>query len=154
MRTPVIVLAGALLVGACSSNTSTSRPAPQTSSTASSSGSSNSRQTLGIPPGQLPRQGLCRVWVPGTPPGRQARARSCAGILETAPAGSWILYRPTRERSSVRVRVVDDSRAGVITVVRVYDVGSGNLIREMRPADDRDDDDDDRGRGRGRRERP
>lgn len=31
----------------------------------------------GIPPGQMPPAGLCRVWYEGTPPGRQPRAMSC-----------------------------------------------------------------------------
>ena len=31
----------------------------------------------GIPPGQMPRAGECRVWYDGVPPGRQPRATSC-----------------------------------------------------------------------------
>ena len=31
----------------------------------------------GIPPGQMPAAGQCRVWYDGVPPGRQPRATSC-----------------------------------------------------------------------------
>lgn len=31
----------------------------------------------GIPPGQMPPSGMCRVWYDGVPPGRQPRPTSC-----------------------------------------------------------------------------
>jgi len=37
----------------------------------------NARNAQGIPPGQLPPSGMCRVWYDGVPPGRQPRATSC-----------------------------------------------------------------------------
>ena len=85
---------------------------------------------LGIPPGHLPPPGLCRVWFPGQPPGHQPRARSCDRIERDAPAGSWIVYRPSEDRKVVHVRVVDDRRPGVVVRLRVYDVQLGTLIRE------------------------
>ena len=91
-------------------------------------------QTLGIPPGHLPRPGECRLWIPGTPPGRQPRPKSrpCDGLAAEAPAGSWILYRPTDERL-VHVRVVDPRRAGVVIRIRVFAAESGRLLREENP---------------------
>ena len=86
--------------------------------------------TLGIPPGHLPPPGQCRVWYPGEPPGHQPRARSCARIEREAPAGSWIVYRPTEDRKVVHVRVVDQRRPGVVVRLRVYDIRRGTLIRE------------------------
>jgi hypothetical protein len=38
---------------------------------------SRGRASQGIPPGQLPPSGMCRVWYDGVPPGRQPRATSC-----------------------------------------------------------------------------
>ncbi|HXF95325.1 MAG TPA: hypothetical protein VNI61_04420 [Gemmatimonadales bacterium] len=115
--------------------------------------------TLGIPPGHLPRPGQCRIWIPGTPPGRQpyARSRPCPGISRVAPAGSWIVYRPTRDRRLVHVRVVDPRRVGVIVIVRVFEAESGRFVREARPEDepwDEDRPDQDRPRERPRDERP
>ena len=86
--------------------------------------------TLGIPPGHLPPPGQCRVWVPGKPPGHQARPRGCAGIERHAPAGSWIVHRPSRDRKVVHVRVVDERRPGTVIRLRVYDAQRGTLIRE------------------------
>lgn len=88
---------------------------------------------LDIPPGHLPDEGECRVWIPGRVPGQQPRPKSrpCAGI-ESAPAGSWILYRPANERV-VYVRVVDPQRAGVVILVRVYDLDTNQLVRELAP---------------------
>jgi len=86
--------------------------------------------TLGIPPGHLPPPGQCRVWVEGRPPGQQPKARSCAQIERTAPPGSWILYRPTKDRKAVHVRVLDQRRPGVVVLIRVYDAEHGTLLRE------------------------
>ena len=114
---------------------------------------SSSVHVLGIPPGQLPRAGQCRVWIPGTPPGHQAKARSCNGILGAAPAGSWIVYRPAATPDVVHVHVVDRARAGVVVMIRHYEV-SGAWLRDEEPGNHHDDDADDDhrpGNGRGRR---
>jgi hypothetical protein len=97
--------------------------------------------TFGIPPGHLPRPGECRIWIPGAPPGQQPRprSRSCEGILADAPAGSWVVYRPSRNRKYVHVRVIDEQRAGVIVRVRIFAIETGTLVRE-RERDDEDDD--------------
>lgn len=88
--------------------------------------------TLGVPPGHLPPPGMCRIWIPGRPPGRQARARSCDGILGAAPAGAWILYRPGEDRRVIHVRYIDERRAGIILRIRVFDAESGVFIRDER----------------------
>jgi hypothetical protein len=115
-----------LAATACSSITSTQPAHPEP---VASRGPSTAA-TLGIPPGHLPAPGQCRVWLPGTPPGHQPRARSCANIERTAPAGSWIVYRPSENRKVVQVRVVDERRPGVVVHLRVYDAERGTLIRE------------------------
>jgi len=86
--------------------------------------------TLGIPPGHLPSPGMCRVWVPGKPPGHQAKPRNCSNIERSAPAGSWIVERPGKDRKVVHVRVVDERRPGVVIRMRVYEVRDGRLVRE------------------------
>ena len=37
----------------------------------------NSARNQGIPPGQMPPAGQCRVWYEGRPPGQQPRATNC-----------------------------------------------------------------------------
>ena len=110
--------------------------------------------TLGIPPGHLPQPGECRVWIPGTPPGQQpgSKSRACPGIAAEAPVGSWIVYRPTRDRKLVHVRVVDARRQGVVTVVRVFNV-DGGWIKDLAPDDDEAKPDRNNNNNRGR-ERP
>jgi hypothetical protein len=111
---------------ACSTFSSSPPPQPQPAARRGPS----TAATLGIPPGHLPPPGQCRVWVPGQPPGHQAPARSCARIERTAPAGSWIVYRPSEDKKVVHVRVVDERRPGVVVRLRVYDVKRGTLMRE------------------------
>jgi len=125
---PVLAILAATACSSISTVPST-QPTPSVGR-ASSPASSSTAATLGIPPGHLPPPGLCRVWMPGTPPGHQARARSCANIESTAPAGSWILYRPGKDRKVVQVRVMDGRRAGVVVHRRVYSVQRGTLISE------------------------
>ncbi|HSE68005.1 MAG TPA: hypothetical protein VLB12_13545, partial [Gemmatimonadales bacterium] len=121
MLAPALVLLAAL---ACSSVTTTKSkptPAPAPAPAAQKQGKSTAA-TLGIPPGHLPPPGQCRVWMPGEPPGHQAKARSCSNIERSAPAGSWIVYRPTEDKKVVHVKVVDQRRPGIVVHVRVYDV--------------------------------
>ena len=91
--------------------------------------------TLDIPPGHLPELGECRLWIPGLPPGRQPRPKSrpCDGITSIAPAGSWIIDRPRAEPTLVYVRLVDERRAGVVVRIRVFDLDSKRLLREVNP---------------------
>jgi hypothetical protein len=40
---------------------------------------------------------------------------------------------PANDNNVVHVRVVDPQRAGVVVVVRIYDVHNNQLIREVSP---------------------
>jgi hypothetical protein len=141
MRASSVVLVALLMLGACSRGVVVVRPGGPPGPAA---------RTLGVPPGHWPRPGQCRVWIPGTPPGRQARARSCSGILAAAPAGAWILYRPA-SGGVLHVRVVHESRPGVLVRVRVFNLESAELVDERAPGPE---DDEPAERGRGRRGRP
>lgn len=91
--------------------------------------------TFKIPPGHLPEIGECRVWIERLPPGQQPRpkSRSCEGIASVAPAGSWILYRPSDDRSVIHVRLIDERRAGVVIRIRIFDLDTKRLLREENP---------------------
>jgi hypothetical protein len=133
MRKTHIHFAGALLsvavLGACATAV---RTVPARTTRVVVVSADEDRSQLRVPPGHLPRVGQCRVWIPGRPPGHQPRAGSCNGIERTAPAGSWILYRPTNDKKVVHTRVIDPKRAGVVVVVRVYDAGSGTYLGQER----------------------
>ena len=143
MNRLALIAAGLCALSACSRTTKTVvvEPSPQnrppTSTTAS--GGSNSgpstAATLGVPPGHLPKAGECRVWIPGTPPGRQPgpKSRACTSIASAAPAGSWIIYRPTDNKKLVHVREVDSHRAGTVIRIRIFDIDSNRLVREEKP---------------------
>lgn len=118
----------ASIVGCTHATSEAPPPAPRPTASVVSSKAA----TLGIPPGHLPPRGYCRVWVPGTPPGHQARPARCEGIERQAPPGSWIIYRPTRDKKVVHVRVMDDHRQGVVVLMRVYDAVRGTLVSERR----------------------
>jgi hypothetical protein len=98
--------------------------------------------TLGIPLAQLPEPGECRIWIQGAPPALQQRyraSRDCDEITLGAPAGSWVIYRPIRDRRLVHVRVVDERRRGVIATVRIFEIEGGRFVRETRPEDEPQD---------------
>lgn len=127
MRTASILSATAALLAATACTIvqgKPAQPAPEARRAPSTAA------TLGIPPGHLPKPGQCRVWVPGKPPGHQARSRTCAGIDRTAPAGSWVVHRPDRDRKLVYVRMMDPRRQGLVVRIRVFDAERGTLVRE------------------------
>jgi hypothetical protein len=57
-------------------------------------GRNNRNGTQGIPPGQMPPAGMCRVWYDGVPPGRQPRATSCneAERLASRDRNARVIY--------------------------------------------------------------
>ena len=128
MRLATMVAAAMAILAAAACNLVSSPPPAQPEPAPRRSPSTAA--TLGIPPGHLPSPGLCRVWVPGKPPGHQAKARSCSNIERSAPAGSWIVERPGKDKKVVHVRVVDERRPGVVVRLRVYEIKGGKLVRE------------------------
>ena len=118
----------ALVAAAACKPVPASEPAPQRSP--SHGRSPSTAASLGIPPGHLPPPGMCRVWLPGEPPGHQPKSRGCSNIERTAPAGSYIVERPGKEKKVVHVRVMDERRPGVVVRMRVYEIRDGKLVRQ------------------------
>ncbi len=54
-----------------------------------------SREVTGIPLGQMPPPGGCRIWHPDRSPGQQPPPGLCAALSERTPEDAWLLYRPT-----------------------------------------------------------
>ena len=50
-------------------------------------------RSIHIPPGHFPRNDACRIWIDGTPPGRQAAPVPCEQLHGAVPAGAFVLYR-------------------------------------------------------------
>lgn len=88
-----------------------------------------------IPPGHLPPPGMCRVWVPGEPPGRQEKNHPvgrCSTLRASMPAGAWLVYRPTDDSRYVRVWQYGEDQQ--VIAQRIYDITTGELIRHVAPA--------------------
>lgn len=84
---------------------------------------------LGIPPGQYPPLGACRVWFPGTSPTEQRPPCSCFSLMLDVPAGAWVLYRPVDDETIVEVTTYDAARPNTIVSVSWYDASSGKFLR-------------------------
>lgn len=84
--------------------------------------------SLGIPPGHYPPPGHCRIWVPGRPPGHQARSAPCYS-LGPVPLGAWVLHRPVDDKRIIEVSVYDDVRPETVVSVGYYDVKNGRQLR-------------------------
>ncbi len=138
-RALMFAIAGVLAVSACTRSTKTvvviPNPDVRGAPPVESNRGPSTAATLGVPPGHLPKAGECRIWIPGTPPGQQPKPKSrhCAGIGAAAPAGSWIIYRPTENKKLVHVREVDSHRAGAVIRIRIFDIETKRFVREEKP---------------------
>jgi hypothetical protein len=66
------------------------------------------RNVDGIPPGQRPPPGMCRIWIDGVPPGRQPRATDCTTAERNRPANARVIYG-------------DNTRSGIYDRGGIYD---------------------------------
>lgn len=128
LRTAVVPALIALTLTACARKVVVVQAPPERAEARAE----NTRITLGVPPGHLPPPGQCRIWIPGRPPGRQASPRACDRIERDAPAGAMILYRPGEDRRIIRVRYIDERRAGIVIRIRVFDAETLAFVREER----------------------
>jgi|RhiMethySRZTD1v2_1073278.scaffolds.fasta_scaffold06407_4 hypothetical protein len=62
--------------------------------TSEAQGNGRNRRNQGIPPGQMPPAGMCRVWYDNLPPGRQPRATNCdqAERLASQSTNARVIY--------------------------------------------------------------
>jgi hypothetical protein len=76
---------------------------------------------------------MCRVWIPGVPPGRQPQPDRCSTLEHGIPGGAMLLYRPSTDKSHVHVSYFDEVRPEVVVAVRVYMASSGRFVRDITP---------------------
>ena len=53
----------------------------------------------GVPPGQRPPAGMCRIWIDGVPPGRQAAPTDCAIAERYVPRNGRVIYGDNTTRN-------------------------------------------------------
>ena len=83
---------------------------------------------LKIPRGHLPGPGKCRIWVPGTPPGKQRKAGDCNKLASEVPAGAWLVYRHSHDIDRIEITIYDEKHAGLIVEVQVFDMVTGEFL--------------------------
>ena len=143
MRSSMMILAiGLLFLGGCASGRVVARndaPSPAPSSSSHVEAAPNVKlamqgpvAVLGVPPGQYPPVGECRVWMPGTPPGQQPAPCSCFSLLRDVPVGAWVLYRPSSDPSVVQVTTYEEDRPNMVASVDFYDAKSGEYVRSVK----------------------
>jgi hypothetical protein len=54
--------------------------------------SAQGRNSVGIPPGQMPPAGMCRIWIDGVPPGHQPRPTDCVTAQRNVPVNGRVIY--------------------------------------------------------------
>ncbi|MDQ6887475.1 MAG: hypothetical protein M3068_09290 [Gemmatimonadota bacterium] len=59
---------------------------------AQAQGHGHGRNQDGVPPGQHPPAGMCRVWIDGVPPGQQSAPTDCATATHNVPANGHVIY--------------------------------------------------------------
>jgi hypothetical protein len=72
---------------------------------------------LGIPYGQLPPPGECKIWIPGLESGQQGSPQSCESAMLDAPLGAWVI---SRTENRYEVNVLSDSNPHIVVEVRYY----------------------------------
>jgi hypothetical protein len=72
--------------------------------TAGAQGRGKSKGNQGVPPGQRPPAGMCRIWINNVPPGHQPAPTDCQTAVRNQPPNSQIIWGDNTNRRDVNVR--------------------------------------------------
>ncbi len=131
-----------VVAGACSSSSSSSN-----TGTAASAPVERGAEVVNGPPINLPitsrdvpRTGLCRVFVVES--GRIASSNDfgCNNIEQSVPLGSYIMFRSSANRNEAYLCRMSDGFPGVIDGIDIYSIARMNLVRVALPLARRDAD--------------
>ena len=75
---------------------------------ASAQGRGRGKDKQGVPPGQRPPAGMCRIWIDGVPPGHQPAPTDCRTAVRNQPPNSRIIWGDNTDRRDRNV--YDDDR--------------------------------------------
>ena len=50
------------------------------------------RQADSVPEGHKPPAGMCRIWLPNVPPGKQAAPTDCATAVRNRPSNAKVIF--------------------------------------------------------------
>lgn len=78
MKTSSVILTIAVLAAATTS--------------AEAQGRGRGKGNQGVPPGQRPPAGMCRIWINGVPPGHQPAPTDCETAVRNQPSNSQIIW--------------------------------------------------------------
>lgn len=109
------------------------------------------RNTDGVPPGQRPPAGMCRVWINGVPPGQQPGVTDCATARAQVPANGRVLYgsgthalrtysrhRQLSDGSWVNERFTRDANGNIVIVsTKPWNKGEKQALKAHQKAEKR-----------------
>lgn len=127
MRTSLYMLVAVLPVAACNTRSINGMPVPGRQADrvvwedGDRAGTRGPRALKGVPPGQYPPPGECRVWYPGRPPGQQPPPARCDRLAGRVPRGAFLLYNRKAWDAGYDWRGEERRRPGTVprTVMRI-----------------------------------
>src|SRR5678815_5692881 len=75
--------------------------AAATTTSADAQGRGRGKDKEGVPPGQRPPAGMCRIWIDGVPPGHQPAPTDCETAVRNQPRNSQIIWGDNTDRNRV-----------------------------------------------------
>jgi hypothetical protein len=115
----VVLAVIVFFVGLTACNPIKSTDTPDDSKDRREHGGTYPLSSLGVPEGQLPPPGECKIWIPGRPAGQQRPPMKCADAFRRAPLGAWVISQESSSR--YRVSIFSKEKRGLVEENRFYE---------------------------------